>query len=65
MGRALAPRRYVKSRSDAQLRGAKATATSLADCQPELYANPANSTGDIDPCGLAAWSYFNDTFSVS
>ena len=56
--------RYVKSRSDAQLRGANSSAASLAECQPELYADPANSTGEIDPCGLVTWSFFNDTFSV-
>ena len=57
--------RYAKSRSDAQLRGAAATSSSLAsDCEPELYLNVANSTGQINPCGLVAWSFFNDSFAV-
>lgn len=53
--------RYVKSRSDAQLRGA--TAKSLSDCSPQQYLN-GDTLKDVDPCGLVAWSYFNDTFTV-
>jgi LEM3 (ligand-effect modulator 3) family / CDC50 family len=53
--------RYVKSRSDAQLRGA--TAKSLSDCSPQQYLD-GDTSKDVDPCGLVAWSYFNDTFTV-
>ena len=57
--------RYAKSRSDTQLRGATATSSSLAsDCEPELFLNTTDSTGQISPCGLVAWSFFNDSFSV-
>lgn len=53
-------RRYVKSRSDKQLLGKEPNdknATSM--CEPE--ANTPN--GDpIVPCGLIAWSLFNDTY---
>lgn len=52
-------RRYVKSRNDAQLSDAsKANETSLCD--------PEKTTKDglpIVPCGLIAWSLFNDTYS--
>ena len=60
-------KRYVRSRSDQQLGGRGGTASS---CEPERFVNgtanpslPAN--GNIDPCGLAAWSFFNDTYSFS
>jgi LEM3 (ligand-effect modulator 3) family / CDC50 family len=53
--------RYVKSRSDAQLRGA--TAKSLSDCSPQQYLD-GDTSKVVDPCGLVAWSYFNDTFAV-
>jgi hypothetical protein len=51
--------RYVKSRNDAQLSDAsKANETTLCD--------PEKTTKDglpIVPCGLIAWSLFNDTYS--
>ena len=54
-------RRYVRSRSDAQLRGD--AAASLAPCAPR--AAPANgSLPPPLPCGLVAWSAFNDTVRV-
>jgi hypothetical protein len=57
-------RRYVQSRSDQQLRDKdykdpKAVAKA---CDPEA------TTGDgslIVPCGLIAWSLFNDTYAFS
>ncbi|CAL1403075.1 unnamed protein product [Linum trigynum] len=53
-------RRYVKSRSDTQLlRGLQTNDTSL--CRPEEFANGH----PIVPCGLVAWSLFNDTFTFS
>uniref|UniRef100_A0ACD5V6Z6 Uncharacterized protein n=1 Tax=Avena sativa TaxID=4498 RepID=A0ACD5V6Z6_AVESA len=52
-------RRYVKSRNDAQLSDAsKANETDLCD--------PEKTTKDglpIVPCGLIAWSLFNDTYT--
>ena len=46
---------------------------SVAECQPQDYIGTtvpgfANDTTDerkINPCGLIAWSYFNDTYSIS
>lgn len=53
-------RRYVKSRNDQQLRGDKIT--SLDSCKP--LATTADGA-QIVPCGLIAWSLFNDTFTFS
>lgn len=51
-------RRYVKSRSDQQLlHGLKYNDTS--SCRPEEFTNGL----PIVPCGLIAWSLFNDTYS--
>ncbi|CAI9087981.1 OLC1v1022200C1 [Oldenlandia corymbosa var. corymbosa] len=53
-------RRYVKSRSDKQLRDHDSmNDTNL--CKPEDKANNRS----IVPCGLIAWSLFNDTYSFS
>lgn len=54
-------RRYVKSRSDKQLRD-KNSANEVDSCKPEDY-----TPGQIPivPCGLIAWSLFNDTYSFS
>ncbi|XP_057466123.1 putative ALA-interacting subunit 2 [Actinidia eriantha] len=53
-------RRYVKSRSDKQLLyGLKYNVTS--SCKPE----DSNNGLPIVPCGLIAWSLFNDTYSFS
>ncbi|XP_057971869.1 ALA-interacting subunit 3-like [Malania oleifera] len=54
-------RRYVKSRSDKQLR-TSAGRSVVSDCQPEAYT--ANKS-IIVPCGLIAWSLFNDTYGFS
>ncbi|KQK23950.1 ALA-interacting subunit 1 [Brachypodium distachyon] len=53
-------RRYVKSRSDKQLRY-KSAVHLTKDCEPE--DNAANGA-PIVPCGLVAWSMFNDTYVV-
>lgn len=61
-------RRYVKSRSDHQLAGKSTKA--VADCKPkdkldmESGDSATEGSRDINPCGLAAWSYFNDTFEI-
>ena len=55
--------RYVKSRSDSQLRGTGDNLSSTSDCDPEQVLQPDPSKL-IMPCGLIAWSYFNDTYAV-
>ncbi|KAL6959693.1 ALA-interacting subunit 3 [Sarracenia purpurea var. burkii] len=50
-------RRYVQSRSDNQLRS-KAYEYDVEDCDPESETDK----GPIVPCGLIAWSLFNDTY---
>ncbi|KAJ0611740.1 putative CDC50/LEM3 family protein [Helianthus annuus] len=53
-------RRYVKSRSDDQLlHGLGYNKTS--SCEPQAFENGL----PIVPCGLVAWSLFNDTYSFS
>ncbi|EOY14269.1 LEM3 (ligand-effect modulator 3) family protein / CDC50 family protein isoform 1 [Theobroma cacao] len=54
-------RRYVKSRSDSQLKNNNSQ-DDVDSCKPE------DNTADgmpIVPCGLIAWSLFNDTFNFS
>ncbi|KAF2286579.1 hypothetical protein GH714_018074 [Hevea brasiliensis] len=53
-------RRYVKSRSDEQLRS-RSGENETSSCEPE---DVINGTA-IVPCGLIAWSLFNDTYSFS
>jgi len=50
-------RRYVKSRNDQQLRGD--STSNLDSCKP--LATTADGL-PIVPCGLIAWSLFNDTY---
>lgn len=61
-------KRYVRSVSYGQLHGADVSASALDACKPQRYlTNKANESfeaeGLINPCGLAAWSLFNDTFT--
>jgi hypothetical protein len=53
--------RYVQSRDDKQLRS-KAGENDVNSCNPEDYT--ANGQ-PIVPCGLIAWSLFNDTYRFS
>jgi len=53
-------RRYVKSRSDPQLRG-EHVLSDLSSCDPLQKWNESA----LYPCGLIANSYFNDTFFAS
>ncbi|KAK9049385.1 hypothetical protein SSX86_031646 [Deinandra increscens subsp. villosa] len=53
-------RRYVKSRSDQQLRN-RNKENDVSTCKPEDTAHGVT----IVPCGLVAWSMFNDTFRFS
>ncbi|PWA45313.1 hypothetical protein CTI12_AA380320 [Artemisia annua] len=54
-------RRYVKSKNDKQLRDPKA-ANETKNCYPEAYTA---DNKPIVPCGLIAWSLFNDTYKLS
>ncbi|XP_043696178.1 ALA-interacting subunit 3-like [Telopea speciosissima] len=54
-------RRYVKSRSDKQL-SSSSYASVTSTCAPE--DTTANGSA-IVPCGLIAWSLFNDTYGFS
>jgi len=65
-------RRYARSRWDAQLRGevgggAAASGPALdVACAPRARADPADpASSPTTPCGLVAWSTFNDTFQLS
>lgn len=53
-------RRYVKSRNNMQLRNPKMV-NDTQYCKPEATANGS----PIVPCGLIAWSLFNDTYSFA
>ncbi|CAO2836954.1 unnamed protein product [Amaranthus hypochondriacus] len=55
-------RRYVKSRNDKQLRK-KGSELLTKGCEPEATVGPDKSP--IVPCGLIAWSLFNDTYHFS
>lgn len=52
--------RYVKSRSDQQLKYPDSV-NETSDCKPEDIANGVS----IVPCGLIAWSLFNDTYNFT
>ena len=65
----LFPCRYVRSHIDMQLAGQTgwesnvASNTQAQSCVPWINYPPSGV--QINPCGLVAWSYFNDTYSVS
>uniref|UniRef100_A0A7N0TG76 ALA-interacting subunit n=1 Tax=Kalanchoe fedtschenkoi TaxID=63787 RepID=A0A7N0TG76_KALFE len=54
-------RRYVKSRSDQQLKS-NSSFSDTSDCDPEGTTSDGKP---IVPCGLIAWSLFNDTYVFS
>ncbi|KAH9734237.1 ALA-interacting subunit [Citrus sinensis] len=54
-------RRYVKSRSDKQLQSKK-NAAHIRECKP---MGETDNKDPIIPCGLIAWSLFNDTYGFS
>jgi len=64
-------RRYVRSVSPQQLAGVPTSLDNLkVYCEPQLYVDGAVNDsypedGKITPCGLQAWSFFNDTFEFS
>lgn len=53
--------RYVKSRSDPQIQGS--SPAYLDGCLPQEFEG-GDSGRNANPCGLVAWSLFNDTFAV-
>ncbi|KAL3645208.1 ALA-interacting subunit 3 [Castilleja foliolosa] len=53
-------RRYVKSRNDEQYRNPSADGDT-GNCEPEA----GEGGNHIVPCGLIAWSLFNDTYTLS
>jgi len=54
-------RRYVKSRADAQLMS-NGDRTTIDQCSPiDKYSQPGGEDIPVYPCGLIAWSVFNDT----
>jgi hypothetical protein len=58
-------RRYVKSRNDGQLMGAEVTYGDIDDCSPLKTADDSEDDDQIlYPCGLIAWSQFNDSFAM-
>lgn len=60
-------RRYVRSRSDAQLMGEDVTLDDIAgvsSCNFHVQHDPSDANSLISPCGLIAWSYFNDSFKI-
>ena len=54
-------RRYVISRSDDQLAGEYVKFSDMEDCKP-LRGIDDKEDNLILPCGLAAWTFFNDTY---
>jgi len=56
--------RFVKSRDDKQLRK-KASENDVGSCSPEDYTPNEMGHKPIVPCGLIAWSMFNDTYKLS
>eukprot|EP00762_Andalucia_godoyi_P000556 ANDGO_05291.mRNA.1 ALA-interacting subunit 1 len=64
-------RRYVQSRDDPQLRGDERSYSQIENCQPvrsvgDLSGDPSSSLDKIfSPCGLIAWSMFNDSFTIT
>jgi LEM3 (ligand-effect modulator 3) family / CDC50 family len=60
--------RYVRSLDSKQLGGKNSTSSA---CEPIQYVGNDGKNaslpnqGRINPCGLIAWSNFNDTFAVS
>jgi hypothetical protein len=54
-------RRYVKSKSNLQLRGKETTSSDISDCDP-LEARNGKT---LYPCGLVANSQFSDVFNLT
>ncbi|KAJ6226919.1 cell cycle control protein [Anaeramoeba flamelloides] len=58
-------RRYLKSKSNDQLKGEDVTYEDVSKCNPVISLDKKENDKDIyQPCGLIPWSKFNDTFSI-
>eukprot|EP01001_Neometanema_parovale_P006218 NODE_2592_length_1384_cov_138.449643_g2464_i0.p1 GENE.NODE_2592_length_1384_cov_138.449643_g2464_i0~~NODE_2592_length_1384_cov_138.449643_g2464_i0.p1 ORF type:complete len:390 (-),score=99.64 NODE_2592_length_1384_cov_138.449643_g2464_i0:213-1331(-) len=62
-------RRYAKSRSDTQLAGNDVSSSDIDDCEPFRWVGDKQGKSGFErylyaPCGLIAWSMFNDSFAV-
>ncbi|BDA48170.1 ALA-interacting subunit 5 [Coccomyxa sp. Obi] len=60
-------KRYVRSRDDSQTGSGEGGSSK---CAPEQYVNGSANpnlphNGEINPCGLIAWSFFNDSYSAA
>ena len=60
----------MRSEVSKQAGGTNYSASSLNKCNPIIYEGGSPNTskiqdGVIDPCGLIAWSLFNDTFTAT
>ncbi|KAK8805662.1 hypothetical protein WA158_002318 [Blastocystis sp. Blastoise] len=60
-------RQYVNSRSANQLAGESdiSISTLKSDCSSKLYEDDDSSKRILNPCGLAANSFFNDVFTLT
>jgi len=65
-------RRYAMSRDDSQLAGNDFSYSDLSDCEPFAYygefqgiSSNKSASQLYCPCGLIAWSMFNDSFVLS
>lgn len=63
--------RYVRSLNSDQTGGENVAPSDLGACAPQQFADvlqdgtPAPPNTAINPCGLMAYSYFNDTFDLT
>lgn len=61
-------RRYVRSRDDSQLMGDERSEDALlkaSSCRYHVLGAPSGTSNSIiNPCGLVAWSVFNDSFAM-
>lgn len=55
--------RYGRSRNELEMAGKEYTDAEVKLCAPITYLNGSTSK-PIFPCGLNAWSTFNDTYSL-
>ncbi len=60
-------KRYVRSRDDSQTGSGEGGSSK---CAPQQYVNGSANpnlphNGEINPCGLIAWSFFNDSYSAA
>lgn len=60
-------KRYVRSRDDSQTGSGEGGSSK---CAPQQYVNGSANpdlphNGEINPCGLIAWSFFNDSYTAA